>query len=199
MIRSNHYEVAFEAYLRAIRQPYIAVDETRRALLGEQTLKSFDFIVPGGDGLQFLLEIKGRRFPSGDLGTGQRWENWCTQEEPAGLLHWETLFGPGYRGLFLFAYEVLTAQAALEFTELFEFRGRQYAFVAIGADDYDRLNRRRSPKWETVSMPRRQFRGLARPFREWLAEPEAQGMADERSLATETQATALPQSEPCAC
>lgn len=199
MIRSNHYEVAFEAYLRAIRQPYIAVDETRRALLGEQTLKSFDFIVPGGDGLQFLLEIKGRRFPSGDLGTGQRWENWCTQEEPAGLLHWETLFGPGYRGLFLFAYEVLTAQAALEFTELFEFRGRQYAFVAIGADDYDRLNRRRSPKWETVSMPRRQFRGLARPFREWLAEPEAQGMADERSLATETQPAALPQSEPCAC
>ena len=31
MNRDNHYEAAFEAYLRARRLPYIAVDEARRS------------------------------------------------------------------------------------------------------------------------------------------------------------------------
>ena len=31
--RSNHYEAAFEAYLRELRAPYIAIDESRRSLI----------------------------------------------------------------------------------------------------------------------------------------------------------------------
>ena len=31
--RDNHYEAAFEAYLRSRGVPYIAVDEARRSLL----------------------------------------------------------------------------------------------------------------------------------------------------------------------
>src|SRR4029079_9995391 len=31
-LRSNHYDAAFEAFLRTERRPYVAVDEARRAL-----------------------------------------------------------------------------------------------------------------------------------------------------------------------
>ena len=35
MDRSNHYEGAFEAYLQWHRLCYVAVDETRRSMLGD--------------------------------------------------------------------------------------------------------------------------------------------------------------------
>ena len=43
--RDNHYEAAFEAFLRARRLPYVAVDEARRSLVADGSLKSLDFIV----------------------------------------------------------------------------------------------------------------------------------------------------------
>ncbi|TVQ62108.1 MAG: hypothetical protein EA378_06490 [Phycisphaerales bacterium] len=73
MQRRHHYEHAFEAFLRARRIPYVAVDEARKALLpesarlrlapdgdgNEHTLKSFDFVLYGDPNL--LVEIKGRK------------------------------------------------------------------------------------------------------------------------------------------
>ncbi len=39
--RDNHYEAAFEAYLRQQGVPYIAVDETRRSVMADgQSIKS---------------------------------------------------------------------------------------------------------------------------------------------------------------
>lgn len=60
MLRHNHYELAFEAYLRQRRQPYVAVNEQKRALMADEDLKSLDFIVsvPGRQNL--LIDIKGR-------------------------------------------------------------------------------------------------------------------------------------------
>ncbi len=43
--RTNHYDVAFEEYLRGTCTPYVAVDEQRRARLVDASLKSMDFIV----------------------------------------------------------------------------------------------------------------------------------------------------------
>jgi len=42
-IRSNHYEAAFEAYIRALRVPCVAIDEARRAIFGEDGVKNPDF------------------------------------------------------------------------------------------------------------------------------------------------------------
>jgi hypothetical protein len=43
--RDNHYEVAFEEYLRSRGIPYVAVDEARRSLLSEGgSIKSLDFM-----------------------------------------------------------------------------------------------------------------------------------------------------------
>ena len=47
MDRGNHYEAAFEAYLQWHRLCYVAVDETRRAILDDISIKSLDFIVFG--------------------------------------------------------------------------------------------------------------------------------------------------------
>ena len=44
-VRTNHYERAFESYLRERRVAYVAVNEARRSLVGGGTLKNLDFIV----------------------------------------------------------------------------------------------------------------------------------------------------------
>ncbi len=59
MDRSNHYEVAFESYLQHHRLCYVAVDETRRALLGDTLVKSLDFIVFGFDGAPLRRRYQG--------------------------------------------------------------------------------------------------------------------------------------------
>ncbi|MFL5329954.1 MAG: HYExAFE family protein [Gemmataceae bacterium] len=60
MDRGNHYEAAFEDYLRDRALPYIGVDETRRSLLGDGPVKSLDFIVYGIKGcLRRWAEIFG--------------------------------------------------------------------------------------------------------------------------------------------
>ena len=65
MDRSNHYEAAFEAYLQWHRLGYIAVDESRRSLLGDTPVKSLDFLVFGPHGARLVVDVKGRRFPTG--------------------------------------------------------------------------------------------------------------------------------------
>ena len=45
MNRDNHYEAAFEEYLRSKQVPYVAVDEARRSLAGDgQSIKNLDFM-----------------------------------------------------------------------------------------------------------------------------------------------------------
>src|SRR5439155_5475088 len=81
MDRSNHYEAAFEAYLQWHRHCYVAVDETRRAMLGEVRVKSLDFIVYGEHGARLLVDVKGRRFPTGSPERQRRvWECWSTHD-----------------------------------------------------------------------------------------------------------------------
>src|SRR5947208_10904265 len=82
MDRSNHYEAAFEGYLQWHRHCYVAVDESRRAMLGEMRVKSLDFIVYGERGARLLVDVKGRRFPTGSP-PRQRWvwECWSTQDD----------------------------------------------------------------------------------------------------------------------
>ena len=65
--RNNHYEAAFEEFLRQRGVPYVAVDEARRSLLGgDASLKSLDYIVSAPGELTWLVDVKGRKFPSGD-------------------------------------------------------------------------------------------------------------------------------------
>ncbi len=160
--RTNHYEAAFEAYLRSRHVPYVAVDEAKRTVLADGSLKSLDFIVsPPGSG-SWLVDVKGRRFPSGRQ--KQYWKNWSTMDDLRSLAAWQRLFGEQFTGLFVFAYNVLGDRSPLAREELFAFRDGLYAFVGVTLSDYARSARPISPRWETLAMPCGQFRRVATPL-----------------------------------
>jgi hypothetical protein len=165
MDRSNHYEAAFEGYLQAHRLCYVAIDETRRAPLGETRLKSLDFIV-FGQGARLLVDVKGRRFPAGPASRPRRvWECWSTREDIDGLRRWLELWGPGYQGLLVFSYHILPCvELPADTEDLWTWRGRRYLLRAVEINDYERHMRVRSPKWGTVTLPRAAYRELVRPF-----------------------------------
>ncbi|MFN0051204.1 MAG: HYExAFE family protein [Planctomycetales bacterium] len=167
-LRGNHYDAAFEAYLRDRRTPYVAVDEQRRALLEHASLKSMDFIVYSPRTHNLLVDVKGRRFPSGGGETGHKWENWATAEDLPALLQWQSVFGQDFRALLVFAYHVLGDRARQEFSSLFEFRKRTYAFYGVWADQYREVMQTRSASWQTVSVPSVAFRDLRIPIGEVL-------------------------------
>ena len=160
--RDNHYEVAFEALLRERQIGYVAVDEARRSLLAERSLKSLDFIVTARSGWSWLVDVKGRRFPSGE--GKQYWKNWSTRDDLESLAQWEGLFGQQFGGLFVFAYNVVGRRAPLPRDQLFSFRGALYGFVAIRRHDYASLARPISSRWDTLAIPRDRFREIAAPF-----------------------------------
>jgi hypothetical protein len=197
MDRSNPYEAAFEAYLKANGLCYVAVDETRRACLGDTPVKNLDFIVLGPCGTRLLVDVKGRQFPGGPPERPRyTWENWSTQEDIDGLESWTQLFGPDYLALFVFMYRIgpaVTLEAATP--DLWQFRGQTYLLRAVTLHDYRRHLRVRSPKWGTVGLPGAVFRGLARPLRYYThecpyraGEATADGPEQARDLA---EATAL--------
>ena len=182
--RDNHYEAAFEEYLRSKGVPYVAVDEAKRSLLSDgASIKSLDFIVSGGvdvsaspgsgenarpaGPVSWLIDVKGRRFPSGDV-QKQYWKNWSTRDDLLSLTQWEELFGPSFRGLFVFAYDVLGDRAPLPTEELFRFRGSLYGFIAVPVADYAAHAHPISPRWDTWAMPAAEFRRFARPLAELL-------------------------------
>jgi len=105
MDRGNHYETAFEAYLRDRRLGYVAVDESRRSSLDDEPVKSIDFIVYGHGGARLLVDIKGRKFPGGKAGKPRHvWQNWVFREDVEGLERWAVSFGAEYRGVLDFNF-----------------------------------------------------------------------------------------------
>jgi hypothetical protein len=173
MDRSNHYEAAFEAYLQWHRLCYVAVDETRRAVLDETRVKNLDFVVYGENGSRLVIDVKGRRFPTGSRERPRRvWESWSTAEDVDGLERWARLFGPDYQGLLVFAYRLGGAVELPEDTDdLWTWRGRRYLLRAVPVAEYRRHMRVRSPRWGTVHLPRAAFRGLVQPFHHFTHGP----------------------------
>jgi hypothetical protein len=189
--RDNHYEAAFEAYLRARRLPYVAIDESRRSLLGGDSLKSLDFIVSCGRSISWLIDVKGRRFPGANE-QKQYWKNWSTRDDLRAMSAWEQLFGAGFQGLFVFAYAIAGDRSPLPADRLFEFRRRLYGFVGVRLHDYACYARPISASWQTVALPSKQFREIARPIDEVFAHGETwpttstRGFPDVSSPATIT-------------
>ncbi|MFO0838929.1 MAG: HYExAFE family protein [Phycisphaerae bacterium] len=163
----NHYEQAFEHFLRARQIPYVAVDEAKRAVFRDARLKSFDFIVYSRQETSWLVDLKGRRWAARRGGARPAWENWVTQADIDGLRQWEHVFGAGFRGLLVFGYWLEeTAKPPPELVH--SFREASYVFTAVPLDEYAQAARERSPKWGTVSMPVAEFARFVRPIADWL-------------------------------
>lgn len=165
--RRNHYEAAFEAYIRSLRVPCVATDEAKRALFGDQGVKNPDFLLYPGRGPHLVVEVKGKRAKDG---RGRRpWENWVSTEDLEGLERWEAVFGPGFRSILVFAYAEPLPEFPLPPGDgSFVFRHRCYRFWAVGLDEYVQHLVSRGSAWKAVAMARREFRRRVRPLLEWL-------------------------------
>lgn len=165
MVRhSNHYEAAFEDYIYACGWPYVPVDQQKKALFAGAQIKSFDFIVYSPNQSPWLVDVKGRKFPYDGNGGKRYWENWVTRDDLAGLLKWKSVFGEDFVPGLMFAYWLLTPPPPDVDWDVHRFQSEHYAFLWIPAADYHAHARRRSPQWDTLSMPTRTFRRLARPL-----------------------------------
>jgi len=173
--RRHHYERAFEAYLRARRTPYVAVDEAKKSLLppgashelvggeGAGALKSFDFVVYGQE-TNLLVEVKGRRLAARKTSRPARLECWVTRDDLRSLRAWERLFGDRHEGAFVFVYACDEQPEDALFEEVFEHGGVWYTLRAIGATDYAGAMKTRSASWGTVDLRAPDFEALSRPF-----------------------------------
>ena len=162
--RNVHYEAAFEAFLRHKGVPYVAVDEAKKALFATAKLKSFDFVVYNKNGPNLLIDVKGRLLR--DRAAKRGFETWTTERDVEDLTQWEQVFGDGFKAVFSFVYWI--EPPLTEEPGMFEYRNRWYLLMGIDLGEYRGAMRRRSAKWETVSLPAQEFRQLARPLESWL-------------------------------
>ncbi|MEW4489786.1 HYExAFE family protein [Thalassoglobus sp. JC818] len=156
----NHYDVAFEKLLRLVRRPYVSVNETRRALHGDESLKSMDFVVYSQTASNLLIDVKGRR----SFGGRPSWQNWAMQDDIDSLLKWEEVFGDGFRSVLVFAYEVLEASEMDYHPVTWEFQRRRYAFYGVWTREYAQKMRLRSRSWKTVFLGANHFQELRQPI-----------------------------------
>ena len=162
--RSVHYEAAFEAFLRERKIPYVAVDEAKKALFSEAKLKSFDFVVYSKSGPNLLIDVKGRQAKESSGRKG--FESWTTERDIEDLTQWQQVFGEGFTAVLAFVYWIECPMLPDE--SMFTFRERWYQFMGIDLFKYRDHMRRRSEKWQTVSLSAEDFRQLARPLHSWL-------------------------------
>ena len=170
MKSDNHYEAAFEAFLRGRGVAVVPIDEARRSYLDADEVKSPDFIVVGPDDAKLVVDVKGRQFPGFSSGkTVKTWQNWVEAGDVDGLTRWAARFGAGFRGVLAFVYHVLPAVALPADTpDLFAFRGGLYLARGVGVEDYREFMKPRSPRWNTVDLPADDFRRLVKPFSHFL-------------------------------
>ncbi len=168
--RNIHYEASFESYLRAKGWPYVAVDETKKAVFADVAIKSFDFLVYSATGPNLLVDVKGRKFPdtSRTRHGGRAWENWITRDDADGLRQWERVFGRGFHAVLVFAYWLQGPPQSAPFDDVHVFRGRSYAYVAVPLAEYLHASRPRSARWGTLTVPSAVFARQARDVAEYL-------------------------------
>jgi hypothetical protein len=171
MIRRNHYEAAFAAYLRAQRLCFIAVNESKRSSIEEEPIKSLDFVVTVQPQQQLLIDIKGRKFPGGSAEKPRPiWQNWCTLDDINGLSRWQEQYGSSSTGLLVFMYHLLPCvEVPLGTDDLWVWKRRRYLLRAMTVQSYREAMRIRSPKWRTVHLRTTDFRERIRPLSDWLA------------------------------
>jgi len=157
----NHYERAFENWLIDNRIQYVAVDEHKKTAFGRSKIKSFDFLLYPPGGQIIIAEVKGRLFKGTTFAKLTGLECWVTAEDIDGLAEWQQVFGPDHLAVFVFAYRVENVDVDFDGRDFYDFDENRYVFFAVKLDDYRKFMKRRSPKWQTVTLPADKFRRCA--------------------------------------
>ncbi len=187
----NHYERAFENWLIDNHIQYVTVDEHKKSAFGQSKVKSFDFLLypPNEQGPRFavrsprdslrrtpdsgtqqiiIAEVKGRLFKGTSFAKLTGFECWVTAEDIDGLTKWREVFGRGHTAVFVFAYKIENVDVDFDGREVYDSDTNRYVFFAIELDDYRRFMKRRSPKWQTVTLPADRFRQCATQLQQLL-------------------------------
>lgn len=154
----NQYEHAFENWLIDNHIRYIPVDEHKRAAFTRCKLKTFDFLLYPRNGQVVIAEVKGRKFNGTSFAKLTGLECWVTTDDVDGLTRWQEVFGSAYQAVFVFVYEVKNIDVDFDGRDVFDFNANRFVFFCIELDDYRRFMKRRSPKWQTVTLPADKFR-----------------------------------------
>ena len=157
----NHYERAFENWLIDNRIEYESVDEHKRTTFGHSDVKSFDFLLYPPNRPIVIAEVKGRKFKGTSLTKLAGFECWVTIGDIEGLTRWQLVFGEGHQATFVFAYKTENIDVDFDGRDYFDFDSNKYLFFFVKLDDYRKFMKRRSPKWQTVTLPADKFRQCA--------------------------------------
>jgi hypothetical protein len=156
---TNHYEQAFQSWLKDSGIRYIVIDQQRRAAFARTRVKSFDMLIyPAATKDVLIAELKGKKFTGQTLAGLSGMQNWVTMEDIRGLKTWEEALGEGHKGVFVFVYELVQFDVDLDGREAFEFDGRRYVFFCVRLEDYLSWMTVRSTQWRTLFLPAKGFR-----------------------------------------
>ncbi len=164
----NHYERAFENWLIDNHIQYVAINEHKRAVFGHSDIKSFDFLLYPQNGQMIIAEVKGRKFTGTSLEKLTGFECWVTAEDVDGLLKWQEVLGQACQVVFIFVYLIKKIDVDFNGVDVFDFDADRYIFFTVKLDDYRSFMKRRSPKWQTVTLPADKFRQCAAQISELL-------------------------------
>jgi hypothetical protein len=167
-LSSNHYEQAFENWLIDNQIRYTPIDEHKQPTFTEDKIKSFDFLVYPPDKPTIIAEVKGRKFTGTSLEKMTGFECWVTIEDVDGLVKWQEILGPAYQAVFIFVYLIKNIDVDFDGVDVFDFNTDRYVFFTVKLDDYRSFMKRRSPKWQTVTLPADKFRRCAVQLNEFL-------------------------------
>jgi hypothetical protein len=166
----NHYEVAFEAFLRERGVAALPIVEARRSYLDDDSVKSPDFLVVGPADARLVVDVKGRKFGGTASKPRRIWQNWCERDSVESLERWAEHFGPGFRGVLAFVYHLAPElELPPETPDVFAFRDALYLVRGVEVTDYRAAMRTRSPSWATVHLPTAAFRKVVKPFSHFLS------------------------------
>jgi hypothetical protein len=110
------------------------------------------------------VDVKGRKLRDPESRSG--FETWSPEQDIHDLMEWEQVFGEGFKAVLSFVYEI--APPLSPEPGMFQHHDRWYWILGVELAEYRNHMRRRSAKWETVSLPAAEFRSLARPLESWL-------------------------------
>ncbi len=154
----NHYEHAFECWMLDHDIPYVRSDEHRRLGPSYKSVKNFDFLLSPRPDRKVIAEVKGRTFTGTTLAGLTGLECWVTVDDIESLQVWRDALGHDHEAIFVFAYRIAQADVDLDGCEVVALNLDQYAFFCLRLEDYLEHMTRRSPKWQTVTLPADSFR-----------------------------------------
>ncbi|MHC5074617.1 MAG: HYExAFE family protein [Planctomycetota bacterium] len=165
---ANHYERAFENWLKDNRIQYLTIDENKRAAFSHTKIKSFDFLICPPNQKIIIAEVKGRTFKGTTFENLKGFECWVTMDDVEGLSCWQQIYGSDYQAVFVFVYCIENVDIDFDGRQVFESDDYKYMFFALKLDEYQANMKLRSPKWRTVTLPAEKFRKYAIQMQELL-------------------------------